>query len=66
MKLSRLNSILVIINIAVLSILCKLVVSKYWRLLNERGVSIDFVSVSHKIRAFTCNSIYWFVLTHVT
>lgn len=66
MELSRLNSVLVVVNVAVLSVLSKLVGSKNRRLLNKRGVSVDFVSVSHKIRAFTCNSIYWFILTHVT
>ena len=49
MELSSLNPILVVVNIAVLAILCKLIINKDRRLLNERGVSVNFVSVGHKI-----------------
>ena len=49
MELSSLNSVLIVVNIAVLAILCKLIINKDGRLLNERSVSVNFVSVGHKI-----------------
>ena len=49
MELSSLNPVLIVINIAILAILCKLIIYKDGRLLNERGVSVNFVSVGHKI-----------------
>ena len=48
-ELSSLNPVLIVVNIAVLSILCKLIINKDGRLLNERSVSVNFVSVGHKI-----------------